>query len=171
MATQSSQPLAFRWRRDMLNDESLPAAQKHVLQTLQAYMDNHTGKCNPSIATLARDTGYSDKWVGKQLKLAQKHGWIRISIKGKSAGQAWNQHEYMATYPHKAPEPYSHTSSNVRNMADKRDELHGQKYPNDVPTNSIFNSINNLTRNQNCEGRQQYQKLRSTMGKPTLIQK
>ena len=155
----------------MLNDESLAAALKHVLQTLQSYMNNHTGKCNPSIATLARDTGYSEKCVGKQLKLAQKLGWITISIKGKSAGQAWNHHEYMATYPHKAAEPRSHTSSNVRNMADKRDELHGQKHPNHVPINSIPNSINNLTRNQNCEGRQEYQKLRSTMGKPTLIQK
>ena len=127
----------------MLNDQSLPAALKHVLQTLQAYMNNHTGKCNPSIATLARDTGYSEKCVGKQLKLAQKLGWITISVKGRSAGQAWNHREYQATLPKGAAEPGSHTSGNERNIEVKGDEFNSQKHPNHVPTNSLINSINN----------------------------
>ena len=154
----------------MLNDETLGSSLKHVLQTLQAYMNNDTGKCNPSILTLARDTGYSDKCVGKKLKLAKKLGWITISKKGRSAGQAWNHNEYQAIFPKGAPEPRSHTSINARNIEAKGGEFNSQKHPNHVPTNSLINSINNSDKNELSPSKNysEFKKIKPTLGRSPI---
>jgi DNA-binding transcriptional MocR family regulator len=137
------QPIAFLWRREMLNDTSLAAATKHVLQTLQSYMQNDTGKAYPSIATLSKDTGYSEKSVGTHIGIGVERGWLRVTKKGKDAGQKWNQNIYFPSFPNKAPESASAASMKQMKINAIASVNNGSKDLNQIPTNSINNSLNN----------------------------
>ena len=138
--------LLFTWRWAVCSADGPPSTTRLVLCVLSNHMNPDGGGAFPSIATLAKETGLSERAVGTHLKIATRAGWIQRKL-WRSAGKDWASYCYCAALPaelHGAnlqpravgrqSEPHAAGTEAERNMV-----------RNDVPTNTAVNSINNTT--------------------------
>jgi len=64
---------------------TLSPAARHLLRAIVDYC-NDAGTCWPSVATLADDTGISDRHIRRLLRELETGGWIAISARKRSDG-------------------------------------------------------------------------------------
>lgn len=102
----------------------------------------------PSEATLAAETGLSERAVGKHLKIASEDGWISRKL-WRDKGKNWAGYRYSATLPKglHAPEPRSVPSQHAPEPHTNGTEPECNMVRNDVPTNSALNTTLNTTPN------------------------
>ena len=87
-----------RWIRIVASEDG-PASSttRLVLLVLASHMDLDGGSCFPSVRTLVRETGLSNRSVVVHLALADKDGWIERTESGTDQG--WKRHIYQAVFP------------------------------------------------------------------------
>jgi len=96
MASPQRKPF-FSWREALLESKLAPTT-KHVLLTLACHMNDLGRGCFPSVKTLARQTGLSQRGVYAHLRKAKDAGWIVASAHGLS-GRGWKRNEYWISWP------------------------------------------------------------------------
>jgi len=102
-SSTSGASLLFRWERVVLSDKGPKSpTMRHVLRTLSFHMDQHGRKCFPSIATLVRETGLSNRTVIDHLEQAVTDGWIIRAMRG--GGRGWKRYEYEISFQFQASE-------------------------------------------------------------------
>jgi hypothetical protein len=112
----------FQWRTAVVSHTGPTSpVTRHVLLTLSLHMDKAGGSCFPSIATLVRETGLSNRSVLTHIDLAVEQGWIRRRTNAGS-GQGWKRARYTAALPkvgnvisHEGGEPDSPASTDAVN--------------------------------------------------------
>jgi hypothetical protein len=72
----------FRWEQDVLANPQLTAAQKIVLTRLALHLNIKTGRCDPSVKTLATGAGMAERTVQATLSRAETLGIIKRAIGG-----------------------------------------------------------------------------------------
>src|SRR3984893_15918815 len=72
----------FRWEQDVLANPQLTAAQKIVLTRLALHLNIKTGRCDPSVKTLATGAGMAECTVPATLSRAETLGIIKRAIGG-----------------------------------------------------------------------------------------
>lgn len=126
----------------MVNSD-LAATTKHILLTLSIHANDLGETSWPSVRTLERETGLSQRSICTHILLAAQKGWIKKGIKGFS-DQGWKRHEYTFQWP-EGTEAGSARSEKVLNVIPKGAERHDIKVLNDVQSNSTTNSTTNST--------------------------
>lgn len=133
----------YTWRSAIVNSE-LPSTTRHVLLTLSLYINDMGQSAYPSIERLSRETGLTDRAVGKHLKIAKEQGWVRVSKMGFS-GQNWANNCYFPQIPGDAEyteqaiegaERGSAPSKKGTERGSKGTEPRSGEVPNHVPTNN-----------------------------------
>ena len=103
-------------------------------------MDNHTGECFPSEATIAKEASLSERCVVNHIKKLKKLNYL--SIKKVKGGLGWNRNFYKGMY-------FNDISSDDEVLikgseSDNKDsEYESKSLVNDVHTNSTYNSSYN----------------------------
>jgi len=97
MGLRDSQVL-FKWRASFMSTNGPPSTTRYVLLALSRYMDPDGTGAFPSIATLAKDTGLSQRAVKTHLALAVELGWIERKH-CRRMGQKWRNYEYRPRFP------------------------------------------------------------------------
>lgn len=87
----------YTWRSAIVNSE-LPSTTRHVLLTLSLYINDMGQSAYPSIERLSKETGLTDRAVGKHLRLAKELGWVRVGKMG-FGGQNWANNCYFPQIP------------------------------------------------------------------------
>lgn len=87
----------FSWRLAILRSDLQPVT-RHVLLTLSCHMNDAGESCFPSLKTLCRETGLSNRCVIDHLRIAADAGWINISSQ-RFRGQAWKRNSYSIQWP------------------------------------------------------------------------
>ena len=64
----------FRWEQDVLANPQLTAAQKIVLTRLALHLNIKTGRCDPSVKTLATGVGMAERTGRLHLELSAQAG-------------------------------------------------------------------------------------------------
>lgn len=113
----------WTWKQMVIKSD-LKATTKHVLLTLDSYINSMGEGAYPSTKTLATDTSLSERAVCTHLQLAREAGFIRVKKHGFGA-QKWARHEYFATYP---PKQGTEPNDKVVDLAQKGTE------PRSVPS-------------------------------------
>jgi Helix-turn-helix domain len=72
----------FRWEQDVLANPQLTAAQKIVLTRLALHLNIKTGRCDPSVKTLATGAGMAERTVQATLSRAETLGLLKRAIGG-----------------------------------------------------------------------------------------
>jgi hypothetical protein len=72
----------FRWEQDMLANPQLTPTQKNILTRLALHLNIKTGRCDPSVETLAAGAGVVERTVQTALARAEKLGIINRVIGG-----------------------------------------------------------------------------------------
>jgi hypothetical protein len=93
---ESTLPAVVRWRV-AVRDSDLDPTARHVALTLSLRMNADGGSCHPSIATLAADTGRSERTVQVALGVLRDAGWLAID----GGGGRQRTNHYRATTPKK----------------------------------------------------------------------
>lgn len=89
----------FDWRNRIASDNGpRQALARHVALTLSLHMDLSGGSCYPSIKTISKRTGLSERVVGKYLHILSDEGWLQICQR-KKTGRGWRQYQYQAVIP------------------------------------------------------------------------
>ena len=132
MQRQPQKPM-FSWRQLIL-ESTLPPTTRHVLLTLSCHMNSAGESCYPSIATLCRETGLSNRAVCTHLELAKKRGFIRVGPHGFS-GQGWKRNQYFVAIP-KGSEPRSQPLREGSERHTEGSEPNSRKAVNHVHTSS-----------------------------------
>ena len=60
----------------------IPSPAKFVLRSLAWFHNGQTGRCDPSIATIANDCGISERTVYRQISLLEHCGFIKVINRG-----------------------------------------------------------------------------------------
>ncbi|PDS74693.1 helix-turn-helix domain-containing protein [Rhizobium sp. L43] len=82
---------AVRWaRKQRLGD---PLA-KNVLVALAEHLNSKTGQCNPKVATICRETDFSERAVRKALVTLKQVGLIRV----EGGGKAGNSYQLLGDF-------------------------------------------------------------------------
>jgi helix-turn-helix protein len=89
----------FKWRSVIASEYGPSPTARHILLTLSLHMDELGGSCFPSIRTLMKKTGLSNRAICTHLEKAEAAGWIKRSQRGKNFGKSWKGNEYQATLP------------------------------------------------------------------------
>ena len=140
----------FSWRFALVNSK-LQSTTKHVALTLSIHMNDSGKGTFPSIATLMRETGLSNRCVITHLYLAAKAGWIKIA-QGGEGGRGWRKNQYDLCWPDEvvndvhnqeieAVNVVHHVESKVVNVLPDRGERGDIEVVNDVHTNSIKRTL------------------------------
>ena len=87
----------FTWRTAIISSDLSPTT-RHVLLTLSLHMSEAGASCYPSTATLARESGLSERAVCTHLDKANAAGWI-VKRRHGMAGKKWARHEYAPQIP------------------------------------------------------------------------
>lgn len=87
----------YTWRAAILKSNLAPTT-RHVLLTLSCYINDVGQSAYPSIKTLAKDTGLTERAVGTHLHVARDENWLRVSKHG-FGGQKWANNEYFPQLP------------------------------------------------------------------------
>jgi hypothetical protein len=168
---------ARRWHALFASEEGPPhPSTRLVLFCLYTYMNARTNEAFPSQATIARQTGLTERSVRTHLKKAAAGGWLQQSLHGRT-GRGWAQHHYLATIPaalaeraaagtgpavrRGAPEPFAapHGDQQPGPAIDPRGpatdprgaEIRGREDRKGLPTNLNPNSQKNLHESQAAE--------------------
>jgi biotin operon repressor len=88
----------FTWRSAICESGLRPVA-RHVALTLSLHMNERGASCFPSIATLHRETGLSERAVQEALKTLRDEGWILVKQGGSLAGGRRVANTYRAMFP------------------------------------------------------------------------
>jgi hypothetical protein len=72
----------FEWQRNVLANAELTATQKNILIRLALHLNIQTGRCDPSVRTLAKGAGVAERTVQIALAAAETLGCIRRNIGG-----------------------------------------------------------------------------------------
>src|SRR5262245_5982084 len=78
------------------------AGVRYVLLMLSTYMNNQGAGCFPSQAELARSLLYTERGAHKNLKAAERAGWLQVTKQG-IPGKAWARNSYVAAIPASIP--------------------------------------------------------------------
>ena len=95
----------FLWMRQV-RDSDLPSSTRLILLTMVTWLDNATGTCFPSLATIASGTGLSKSTVATHLRYAQEAGFIKRTrrLVGNEHTSTLYQARILAGYtPSKGP--------------------------------------------------------------------
>lgn len=95
--TNNGDPNTWSWQHAILKS-SLPPTRRHVLLTLACHMNTVGTGAYPTTATLATETGLSERSVCTHLEHALIEGWITVEKHG-FAGRKWRSHQYSAAWP------------------------------------------------------------------------
>lgn len=87
-------PFVVQWRRAIRDDASLKSSEKLVAYTLAERMDKD-GACRPSMATVAREAGLSERTVRRAVVALSDDHYLSVSN-----GQSYR---YQAALPEQAP--------------------------------------------------------------------
>ena len=98
----------FAWMRQ-IRDSELESSTRLVLLTMVTWLDNRTGTCFPSLATIASGTGLSKSTVAAHLKRAEKAGFI--SRKRRMIG---NEHTSTWYQAHHVPQSTTREAPRIR---------------------------------------------------------
>jgi DNA-binding transcriptional regulator YhcF (GntR family) len=74
-----------RWEQEALANPRLTATQKNVLARLALHLNIKTGRCDPSVETLAKGAGVAERTVQTALSRAEALGIIERAIGGGRA--------------------------------------------------------------------------------------
>ena len=77
---------AFERLTWIMDQSDIPGTKKLILVCLMSYADIRTGECFPSIATLARVSGFSRTTINVGLKWLEANGYLSIEAHGKPKG-------------------------------------------------------------------------------------
>lgn len=105
---QWERPWKHRWLDMVEENSTLPSTTRHVLLTLGRRMESDGTNCYPSVRTIAARTGLSGRTVCTHLEAAVASGWLKRSVRGRGAGQAWRGYEYHPAVPQKALKEVQH---------------------------------------------------------------
>jgi len=132
---------SFRWRQQIVEDQTIASTTKLVAHTLHYHMDNNTGECFPSEELIAKESGLSIRCVVMHIKKLKQN--FYITIKKEKGGQGWNRNMYKALLrPAYAALSYDEESaSDAKGHANE-----GQKVVQEVHSNSSINSSYNSIR-------------------------
>lgn len=75
----------FRWEQDVLANANLTPTQKNILTRLALHLNIKTGRCDPSVKTLAKGAGAAERTVQTALSRAERLGIIERSLGGGRA--------------------------------------------------------------------------------------
>lgn len=130
---------SWTWRHAILKADLAPTT-RHVLLTISCHMNDVGEGCYPTVATLAEETGLSDRAVFKHIKIATDEGWLEVTKHG-FAGQKWANNEYAARFPdpEKGHAPRSGVAKEVLNLTTEGPEPNDKKVLNEVQTNISLN--------------------------------
>jgi hypothetical protein len=92
-----AEPLLFRWRRLVVTDDRLSAADRHLALTLALHMDIHGGSCFPSLALLARETRRKKQTLLASIATLENAGYL--DVKRGGFGRPLRPNRYTATCP------------------------------------------------------------------------
>lgn len=136
----------YSWRAAILKSNLAPTT-RHVLLTLSCYINDVGQSAYPSIATLAKNTGLSERAVITHLQTAKEKGFLSIGKHG-FAGRRWAHNEYFPRLPceefaevspvdkyAKRGEPHAPLDSDGVNLTTSRGEPNDTHGVNDVHTN------------------------------------
>lgn len=87
----------WSWRQAIMKSK-LPAMTKHVLITLESFMNSHGSGCYPSQKTIAQYASMTERSVIKHIDDAIKAGFL-VKKKRGLKGYGWDSNEYMAAMP------------------------------------------------------------------------
>lgn len=85
------------WRGAILKSKNLLPTTRHILLTLSCHMNDAGESCYPTIKTLCKETGLSNRSVITHIQLAHELGWIEKEKHGFS-GQKWANHQYKISW-------------------------------------------------------------------------
>lgn len=89
----------FTWRAAITSEYGPPSpSTRLVLLTLSLHMDDQGKSCFPTIETLMKETGLSNRAVITHLRQAEQDGCFR-KTSGVFKGQRWRHSVYEATIP------------------------------------------------------------------------
>ncbi len=88
----------FTWRSAICDSGVAPTA-RHVALTLSLHMSERGDSAWPAVATLAAETGLSERGVQKALRMLEAAGWIEVVLGGGRRRSS----RYRAAVPKKPP--------------------------------------------------------------------
>ena len=88
----------YLWRDAMASKDGPETYIRLALFALETFMDSNA-ECYPSTRLLAERSGYSRKSVERNLRLAEKAGWLEIIERSRTDGQGWRRHKYRGKIP------------------------------------------------------------------------
>jgi len=96
-----AQPLLLRWRRVLVNDPRLSAADRHVALTISLHLDKHGAGAYPSIRTLAGECARKAHTVTKSIQTLEKLGYLNVIRAAKRGRHGWSSdvNHYTAQLP------------------------------------------------------------------------
>lgn len=95
--------IPFVWlTKAVMMDESLKASDKSVYATLCMYADNNSSECWPSRSTIMKKAGISDHSLRKSIRKLEEYGYIEVSKRYNSKGQASNRYTLLEVFDGKA---------------------------------------------------------------------
>lgn len=99
MSDRTLSPL-FTWRSAIASPEcALSSTARLVALTLSLHMNERGASCFPSVATLAKETGLSDRSVQKSIALLEADGWLEVKQGGSPRGGRRAANTYRAAFP------------------------------------------------------------------------
>jgi hypothetical protein len=114
----------FEWRRRICESD-LKAVTRHVALVLSMHMNDKGGSCWPSISTVARETGLSERCVRASIgELCDKSTWLKVSM----GGGRGNPNRYTAVIPNSAP----HSVNDVPGGDESRHDATRNTAPDDT---------------------------------------
>ena len=129
---------SFRWRQQIVEDQTIASTTKLVAHTLHYHMDNNTGECFPSEELIAKESGLSIRCVVMHIKKLKQN--FYITIKKEKGGQGWNRNMYKALL---RPEYAALSIDEVSASDAKGNANEGKKVVHEMHSNSSINSSNN----------------------------
>lgn len=120
------------WLNALRDPEHGPrdAGVRYVLLMLSTYMNNHGAECFPSQAELARALLFTERGAHKNLKAAERTGWLQVTKHG-IPGKAWARNSYYASIPAGIPlaEPLGDDSADPLHRPEPRFGTNGVNGP------------------------------------------
>jgi Helix-turn-helix domain len=102
-----AEPLLFRWRKLVVTDDRLSAADRHVALTLALHMNMDGGSCHPSVRRLAAECARKPHTVIASIGALEKAGYLKVKRAPKRNERAWatDVNQYTAQLPQGASAP------------------------------------------------------------------
>lgn len=69
-----------------VGDAPMPSAAKHVLRVIADYADADGSNARMGVARIARNTGYGERHVQRQIRWLRDHGWLILGHRGHRSG-------------------------------------------------------------------------------------